>query len=140
MEKAVGHEVTIVRINPAPARKRAKRRAVLATNGGVVLKIGDRIEVLRDDGLPARVIFDKVPDNLRARPTLSVTVNGAHSGPGAGHLELSHPGARLASGLCRALRRGDREDRRAGLGHADQLERHDLRQRARLCWSPARPT
>jgi len=43
----------------------------------VVLKIGQRIEVLRDDGLPVRVIFDKVPENLRARPTLSVTVIGA---------------------------------------------------------------
>jgi hypothetical protein len=30
--------------------------------------------VLRDDGLPVRVIFDKVPPNLRARPTLSVTL------------------------------------------------------------------
>ena len=34
---------------------------MLAANGGVVLQIGDRIEVLRDDGLPVRVIFDKVP-------------------------------------------------------------------------------
>ncbi len=42
---------------------------MLAVNGGVVLQIGNRIEVLRDDGLPVRVIFDKVPENLRARPT-----------------------------------------------------------------------
>ena len=35
---------------------------VLAVNDGVVLKIGDRIEVLRDDGLPVRVIY------LRRRP------------------------------------------------------------------------
>jgi hypothetical protein len=80
MEKAVGHEVTIVRTNPGTGAETTEKALVLATNGGVVLKIGDRIEVLRDDGLPARVIFDKVPDNLRARPTLSVTVNGAHSG------------------------------------------------------------
>src|SRR5262249_46253723 len=32
------------------------------------------------DGLPARVIFDKVPDNLRAHPTLSVTVSSHNSG------------------------------------------------------------
>jgi hypothetical protein len=38
------------------------------------MQMGDRIEVLRDDGLPARVIFDGVPPTLRARPTLSVTV------------------------------------------------------------------
>jgi hypothetical protein len=80
MEKAVGHEVIIVRTNPGTGAETREKALVLATNGGVVLKIGDRIEVLRDDGIPARVIFDRVPDNLRADPTLSVTVNGAHSG------------------------------------------------------------
>jgi len=80
MEKAVGQEVTIVRVNPATGAETRELAQVLATNGGVVLKIGQRIEVLRDDGLPVRVIFDKVPENLRARPTLSVTVIGAHSG------------------------------------------------------------
>src|ERR1700757_1940159 len=80
MEKAVGHEVTIVHTNPATGAEAAEKAFVLATNGGVVLKIGDHIEVLRDNGLPARVIFDKVPENLRARPTLSVTVNGNRAG------------------------------------------------------------
>ncbi len=48
---------------------------MLSVVGGVVVRIGDRIEVLRDDGLPVRVIFDGVPPNLRARPTLSVTLD-----------------------------------------------------------------
>src|SRR5208337_3949286 len=65
---------------------------VLATNGGVVLKIGQRIEVLRDDGLPVRVIFDKVPDNLRARPTLSVTIIGGHAGTRPASLSYLTPG------------------------------------------------
>ena len=30
---------------------------------------------VRDDGVPTRVIFDRVPENLRAQPTLSVTVD-----------------------------------------------------------------
>ena len=77
MEKAVGHTVTLVRTNPGTGAETREQAQVLATNGGVVLKIGDHIEVLRDDGLPARVIFDKVPDNLRAHPTLSVTVKGS---------------------------------------------------------------
>jgi len=80
MEKAVGREVTIVRVNPATGAETREEALVLATNGGVVLKIGQRIEVLRDDGLPVRVIFDKVPENLRARPTLSVTVIGGRAG------------------------------------------------------------
>ena len=80
MEKAVGQDVTLVRINPATGAETRERATVLAANGGVVLRIGERIEVLRDDSLPVRVIFDKVPENLRARPTLSVTVQSARAG------------------------------------------------------------
>jgi hypothetical protein len=40
----------------------------------------DRIEVLRDDGLPVRVIFDRVPPGLRARPTLSVNLDSSRAG------------------------------------------------------------
>ncbi len=92
MEKAVGQEITIVRVNPATGAETREQAQVLATNGGVVLKIGQRIEVLRDDGLPVRVIFDKVPDNLRARPTLSVTVIGGHAGTRPATLSYLTPG------------------------------------------------
>jgi hypothetical protein len=74
MEKAVGQTVTLIRTNPATGAESRVRAKVLAANGGVVLQIGETIEVLRDDGLPVRVIFDRVPPNMRARPTLSVTV------------------------------------------------------------------
>ncbi|WP_443025585.1 DUF4139 domain-containing protein [Sphingomonas sp. PB4P5] len=80
MEKAVGSVVTIVRTNPATGAETREQARVLAANGGIVLQIGSRIEVLRDDGLPVRVIFDKVPENLRARPTLSVTLQTASAG------------------------------------------------------------
>jgi hypothetical protein len=92
MEKAVGTEVTIVRVNPATGAETREQAQVLATNGGVVLKIGPRIEVLRDDGLPVRVIFNKVPDNLRARPTLSVSIMGAHAGTRRATLSYLTPG------------------------------------------------
>src|SRR5450631_2534203 len=92
MEKAVGREITIVRVNPASGAETREQAEVLATNGGVVLKIGQRIEVLRDDGLPVRVIFDKVPDNLRARPTLSVTITGGHAGTRPATLSYLTPG------------------------------------------------
>jgi len=80
MQKAVGETVTLVRTNPATGAEVRERARVLAANGGVVLQIGERIEVLRDDGLPVRVIFDRVPENLRARPTLSVTVQSERPG------------------------------------------------------------
>lgn len=92
MEKAVGSTVTIVRVNPSTGAETREQAQVLATNGGVVLKIGDRIEVLRDDGLPVRVVFDKVPDNLRAKPTLSVTVNAARRGSQPMTLSYLTPG------------------------------------------------
>ena len=74
MEKAVGQTITLLRTNPATGAETRVRAKVLAANGGVVLQIGDTIEVLRDDGLPVKVIFESVPPNLRARPTLSVTL------------------------------------------------------------------
>lgn len=80
MEKAVGQTVTLIRTNPATGQETRLRAKVLAANGGVVLQIGNTIEVLRDDGLPVRVIFDKVPPNLRARPTLSVTLESQNGG------------------------------------------------------------
>jgi hypothetical protein len=88
MEKAVGQTVTLLRTNPATGAETREQAMVLAANGGVVLKIGDRIEVLRDDGLPVRVIFASIPPNLRARPTLSVTVDA--QGAGARPVTLSY--------------------------------------------------
>ena len=80
MEKAIGQEVTLLRTNPATGAQTRERAKVLSTAGGVVVQIGDRIEVLRDDRLPVRVIFDRVPPNLRARPTLSVSVESDRAG------------------------------------------------------------
>ncbi|HEY0147411.1 MAG TPA: DUF4139 domain-containing protein [Allosphingosinicella sp.] len=92
MEKAVGEEITLVRTNPATGAEERERARVLAVNGGVVLQIGQRIEVLRDDGLPVRVIFDKVPENLRARPTLSVTMDSKSGGTRPVTLSYLTPG------------------------------------------------
>jgi hypothetical protein len=92
MQKAVGQVVTIVRTNPATGAETREQAKVLAANGGIVLQIGQRIEVLRDDGLPVRVVFEKVPDNLRAKPTLSITVNSQKSGPTPARLSYLTPG------------------------------------------------
>jgi len=81
MEKAVGQQIEIVRINPGNGQETTETATVLSANDGVVLKIGERIEVLRADGVPTRVRFDRLPENLRARPTLSVTVDAETAGP-----------------------------------------------------------
>jgi hypothetical protein len=80
MEKAVGHQIQIQRTNPGSGAQSAETATVLSANDGVVLRVGDRIEVLRDDGIPTRVIFSSIPENLRAQPTLSVTVDAASGG------------------------------------------------------------
>ncbi|HEX5182436.1 MAG TPA: DUF4139 domain-containing protein [Allosphingosinicella sp.] len=80
MQKAVGETITLVRTNPATGQETREQAKVLAVNGGTVLQIGDHIEVLRDDDLPVRVVFDRVPENLRPRPTLSVTIDSVTAG------------------------------------------------------------
>ncbi|WP_176594288.1 DUF4139 domain-containing protein [Sphingobium sp. EM0848] len=92
MEKAVGQTITLLRTNPATGVETREQATVLAANGGVVLKIGDRIEVLRDDGLPVRVIFSSIPPNLRARPTLSVTMDAQQAGARPVTLSYLTPG------------------------------------------------
>jgi hypothetical protein len=92
MEKAIGQTVTLIRTNPATGAETRERATVLSTAGGVVVRIGDRIEVLRDDGLPVRTIFDRVPPNLRARPTLSVTVESTQAGTRPASIRYLTPG------------------------------------------------
>jgi len=92
MEKAIGQTVTLIRTNPATGAETRERAKVLSTAGGVVVQIGNRIEVLRDDGLPVRVVFDRVPPNLRARPTLSVNVESARSGVRPASIRYLTPG------------------------------------------------
>jgi hypothetical protein len=92
MEKAIGQTITLVRTNPATGAETRERATVLSTAGGVVVRVGDHIEVLRDDGLPVRAIFDRVPPNLRARPTLSVTVQSDRAGPRPASIRYLTPG------------------------------------------------
>lgn len=80
MKKSVGETVTLVVVNPGTGKETRRRAKILAVNNGVVIESDGKIEVLRDDGIPTRVIFDAVPDNLRAQPTLSVTVDSAKAG------------------------------------------------------------
>ncbi len=84
LEKYVGREVDVIRLNPATGAETRETATVLATNGGVVLKFADRIET----GVPGRLAFSGVPDTLRDKPTLVILL----SNPSAGlqNLELSY--------------------------------------------------
>lgn len=76
LEKNVGRNVTVIRTNPATGAETRETAEVLSTNGGVVLRFADRIET----GVPGRLAFERIPVNLRDRPTLVVKLESAASG------------------------------------------------------------
>jgi hypothetical protein len=90
LEKYVGREVKVFRVNPKTGVESFETATVLAANSGVVLKIGERIET----GLPGRIVYDGVPPNLRDRPTLVTELQSARAG--AQTVELSYLSAGLA--------------------------------------------
>jgi len=90
LEKYVGRNVRIVRTHPATGAESIETATVLAASQGVVLRIGDRIET----GLPGRIVYDGVPDNLRDRPTLVTELDAARAGSQT--VELSY----LSGGLA----------------------------------------
>ena len=79
LDKAVGQMVTVVRTNPATGTETREQALVLANNGGTIVRIGGRSEVLGQYG--ARILFSGLPPSLRARPTLSITLNASTAGP-----------------------------------------------------------
>lgn len=103
LEKYVGKEVKLVRTHPQTGEESFETARVLAANDGVVLKIADRIET----GVPGRLVFPDVPENLRDRPTLVISLDNAQAGPQT--TELSY----LTAGL------GWRADYVAELNQAD---------------------
>lgn len=88
LEKYVGETVTVIRNVPnadGPGAKEVRESAqVLSTNSGTVLQFADRIET----SVPGRIVFPKVPENLRARPTLVLSLHSPLES--AQKLELSY--------------------------------------------------
>ena len=84
LEKYIGREVTVVKVNPATGAETRETATVLSTNDGVVLKFADRIET----GVPGRLAFAGVPDTLRDKPTLVISL--VNPAAGVQNLELSY--------------------------------------------------
>lgn len=89
LEKYVGRAVQVVRVHPQTGAETLEPARVLAANGGVVLRMGNRIET----GVPGRLVYPDVPENLRDRPTLVTQLVSADGG--ARKVELSY----LTTGL-----------------------------------------
>lgn len=84
LEKYVGKEVQLVRTHPESGEDRFVSAKVLAASDGVVLRVGDHIET----GVPGRLVYPDVPENLRDRPTLVVSLDNNRAGRQT--LELSY--------------------------------------------------
>lgn len=84
LEKYVGKEVIVIRTHPTTGAETREPAIVLATNGGLVLKFADRIET----GVPGRLAFPGVPENLRDSPTLIISLINPTAG--VQNLELTY--------------------------------------------------
>lgn len=85
LEKSVGRQVSLARINPATGAETIERGRILSVaNGQAVLEVNGRIET----ALPGRIVYDSLPPGLRERPTLLVRV--AAKDAGKRDLELSY--------------------------------------------------
>ncbi|MBP7954028.1 MAG: DUF4139 domain-containing protein [Nitrosomonas sp.] len=89
LEKYIGQEIIVARINPASGTEARETAKVLATNEGIVLKYSDRIET----EILGRLVFPGVPDNLRDKPTLLISLR--NTSENEHDFELSY----LTSGL-----------------------------------------
>jgi hypothetical protein len=84
LEKYVGQEISVIRVHPTTGAETREAATVLATSEGVVLRFADRIEA----GVPGRLAFPGVPENLRDKPTLVISL--VNPAAGAQNLELSY--------------------------------------------------
>ena len=76
LNKYVGRQVNVVKVHPTTGEEKREEATVLSSNSGVVLKIKDHIET----GVPGRLIFPDVPENLRDKPTLALLVDNYAAG------------------------------------------------------------
>lgn len=77
LERSIGKTVRVVRTHPTTGADIVEEATVLAVDGGLVLRIGDRIET----GTPGRIVFPSIPPDLRSQPTLVVHLRADKAGP-----------------------------------------------------------
>ena len=84
LEKSLGKTIKIARTHPVTGEETIQNAEVLATNNGVIVQIGSILET----NPKGRFIFEELPPNLRAQPTLTNTLSNQRSG--AQTYELSY--------------------------------------------------
>ncbi len=89
LQKYVGHQVEVIKRHPTSGVETREKAEVLSANNGVVLKFADHIE----SGIPGRLSFSDIPENLRDQPTLTMLLESRKAG--VKEIELSY----LSGGL-----------------------------------------
>lgn len=73
LDGTLGNRVTIRRLNPGTGKQEEQQAIIRSGPGGaVVLQTDKGFESLRCSGLPESLVYDRVPEGLTAKPTLSV--------------------------------------------------------------------
>ena len=70
LKKFTGEKVSVVKTHPETGEETFVDARVLSTANGVVLEMNNRIET----GIPGRIVYPYIPDNLRKSPTLTMLV------------------------------------------------------------------
>lgn len=76
LENSLGKTVGVIKTNPQTGEETEVEATVLSLRGGVVLRIGDRIET----GVPGRLVFRDIPEGLRAKPALTLLAESTEAG------------------------------------------------------------
>jgi hypothetical protein len=78
--KSLGQAVDLVDTNPKTG-KVTTRRAVLGSGPeGVTLDIDGKVEAFKCDSVPERLVFERIPEGLSDKPTLSLKTDAARAG------------------------------------------------------------
>lgn len=105
LERSVGKTVRVVRSHPTTGAEIIETAEVLSVKGGLILKIGDRIETT----VPGRLVFDHVPDDLHIEPSLTMRMTKPVTEPL--HTRLGYLATGIAWGaVYTAVLNGDHDE------------------------------
>ncbi len=81
VDGTLGNRVTITRTNPATGAEVAEEAVVRTrADGGLVLQTEQGFEAVRCSGIPERMTFDRVPQDLSAQPVYAINTNSTAGG------------------------------------------------------------
>lgn len=80
VDRSLGRRVLLRRTSRATGAVREQEAVVRSGSGGaLVLQTADGFEALRCSGLPETIVYERVPEGLAARPTLSVRTRSSRA-------------------------------------------------------------